>query len=121
MTTIIFRGNHDSVVDKITFKGNGILNFIDDNKWEKTYTKYKGYFDKRIVSDANPNGQYIVSKKENIVKAIKEEVGELKGIDTTQKGINKRVVERMEKIAPELATIHKKTLKLKARKKRVRK
>ena len=109
MITVIYRSLKDGRVGSLYFKGNGVLNHFSDKEWEETYSKYKVYFDKRICSDSNPGGQYILpkNKTENYIKGQHKEFGDIE-VDTSKEAIEKRVDKQMEEIAPELAKIRKK-------------
>lgn len=57
----------------LSLKGEGYLNVVKDEDWEEAVAKFGDFINKRIVSDSNPNGVFIVkAQKESAVQESRE-------------------------------------------------
>ncbi len=80
MVTIVKKGLNDNRFPLkngrvITIKGAGILNQIKEEDYNALMSEYSGFFAPRIISDKNPLGIFIVSKKASYAGDMSKEVG----------------------------------------------
>ncbi len=94
MITLLYRGTTDIIVGNLNIKANNFINLFPDDIWEITYNRYKGYFDKRTVSESNPDGQFIISKRSNYALDQSKEAGRNNTIEDIENEIedNKVIV-----------------------------
>lgn len=117
MITFIYRGQDNTIIDGVFIKGQSILNFIQDSDWERIYNKYKGFFDKRIQTEKNPNGCFIVNINKEKASEQGKEAGQIE-LNIGEK-IEKIVDDIIKEEAPHLVEAHKENRKKKLRKNRI--
>ena len=109
--TVIYRGVEDTTIDTLLIKGNGQLNFFKDEDWERVKFRYRGYFEKRIQTDKNPSGMFIVSSSSNYSQAQFKEAG--KDLLDINAKIDEVVINTVKEEAPHLVEEVKKQRKRK--------
>ena len=104
MITVLYRCPDNMRIGDIFIKGNNVLNFYEESQWDKVYNKYKGYFDKRTCSDANPRGVFIINTRKDVAEDTGKEFDVI-AKENTKEDHAKAVMEELEETSPESAKI----------------
>lgn len=106
MITIISKTFENTTLEGELIRGQGILNFIAEEKWDIIYHKYKSYIDDKIK-----RGIFVISDKRQYA------VDKAKDSEEIKLDVNKKIEEIVDKTiqeeAPQLMEAHKENKKAK--------
>lgn len=82
MTTIVKKGTNANCFrlknGKLITLEPDVLVILTDTEFEMLMAEYGSFIKPRIITEANPNGCFLVNRKSNYVADMSKEVGEVK-------------------------------------------